>query len=577
MRKKDDLLKSILFRRYKSIFADGGLEIDMQQNVSLFIGRNNCGKSSIIDVIEKAFSVYECSSEIDELNYSFEIDETHILNCFPNEQIYTTTRLLPLHNPFVYAKQYIGKNIFFNWERNDKGEFELKISMYQKVADIDLKNDYLRRSWDKTADKYGKNIKNIRLRRINADRDISQEIESEKEFIDENGRGTTNLIRKFINSATYDENIVEQTLLEELNKIMNPDSIFDGIRVQQVKIYSDGNYKWEIFLVENGKRFALSRCGSGLKTIILILANLLIVPQLPEYKDKIIIFAFEEIENNLHPALQRRVFEYIYDFSLDNDIIVFLTSHSHIAINTFFGKTGTKIYHISKSDKISSVRCIEADDKANYLLDDLGVKASDLFQANGIIWVEGPSDRIYINKWLSVFCRNELKEGVDYQYAYYGGRLLSHYTINDDLEQKNKELLNVLKTNRHAAIVMDSDKKSYRAPINETKKRIKEEFMNSNLFCWITKGKEIENYVSFEAINRVHNSNLGQIGQFDSFANGYISKTCHNFSENKVGYAREYCKYITKDNSFEILDLNKKISELYEVIKKWSDDSGYMG
>lgn len=30
-------------------------------------------------------------------------------------------------------------------------------------------------------------------------------------------------------------------------------------------------------------------------------------------------------------------------------------------------------------------------------LDDLGVKASDLLQANGIIWVEGPSDRAYIH------------------------------------------------------------------------------------------------------------------------------------------------------------------------------------
>ena len=35
----------------------------------------------------------------------------------------------------------------------------------------------------------------------------------------------------------------------------------------------------------------------------------------------------------------------------------------------------------------------------NYdVLDDLGAKASDIFQSNGIIWVEGPSDRIYIKK-----------------------------------------------------------------------------------------------------------------------------------------------------------------------------------
>ena len=30
-----------------------------------------------------------------------------------------------------------------------------------------------------------------------------------------------------------------------------------------------------------------------------------------------------------------------------------------------------------------------------HILDDLEARASDLLQANGIVWVEGPSDRIY--------------------------------------------------------------------------------------------------------------------------------------------------------------------------------------
>ncbi len=34
----------------------------------------------------------------------------------------------------------------------------------------------------------------------------------------------------------------------------------------------------------------------------------------------------------------------------------------------------------------------------NSILSDIGFKASDILQANGVIWVEGPSDRIYINR-----------------------------------------------------------------------------------------------------------------------------------------------------------------------------------
>ena len=40
------------------------------------------------------------------------------------------------------------------------------------------------------------------------------------------------------------------------------------------------------------------------------------------------------------------------------------------------------------------------------LVDDLGIKASDILQSNGIIWVEGPSDRIYINKFRTYLHKN---------------------------------------------------------------------------------------------------------------------------------------------------------------------------
>jgi predicted ATP-dependent endonuclease of OLD family len=32
---------------------------------------------------------------------------------------------------------------------------------------------------------------------------------------------------------------------------------------------------------------------------------------------------------------------------------------------------------------------------------ELGMRASDLVQANTVIWVEGPSDRIYVRHWLA--------------------------------------------------------------------------------------------------------------------------------------------------------------------------------
>ena len=134
---------------------------------------------------------------------------------------------------------------------------------------------------------------NVTLRRLNAERNILPEEESDLISLSPDGSGASNLIRKFINNSTYDEKAIEILLLAELNKIMNPEAFYSSIRVQQVEISE--KIFWEIFLEENSVgRFALSQSGSGLKTVILILLNLWIIPLLPEYKYKTIYYAFEE-------------------------------------------------------------------------------------------------------------------------------------------------------------------------------------------------------------------------------------------------------------------------------------------
>ena len=375
------------------------------------------------------------------------------------------------------------------------------------------------------------------------------------------------MVRKFINDSDYDETIIEKTILDELNKIMDPEAFFDDIRIQQVHSHDDKNYKWEIYLEENGNRYALSRSGSGLKTILLILINLYLVPQTEKYKNKNIIFAFEEIENNLHPALQRRVFNYLYDYAQNNNVKIIITTHSHIAIDNFYGRESVGLSHVVKQEGRSSLININNNkDKLN-ILNDLGVKASDLFQSNGIIWVEGPSDRIYLLKWLEVFTGKKYEEGRDFQFMYYGGELLGHYTA-EEKNEKTKDLINILMTNRNAVILIDSDRKAPGARINETKRRIRDEFINNGLFCWITKGKEIENYLSAEAINSVHESKLKQIDQYALFPE-YISSLDKNFSSHKVDSARKYAEYITRANSENILDLKEQVIKLDIVLSSW--------
>lgn len=295
-----------------------------------------------------------------------------------------------------------------------------------------------------------------------------------------------------------------------------------------------------------------------------MLLNLIVIPKLAKNSSKRYVYGFEELENNLHPAMQRKVFEYLYDFATKNDVTIFLTTHSHVAINCFYDKSDASMFHIVKNQGKAEVKRIESYlDKAE-ILADLDVKASDILQANGIIWVEGPSDRIYIKRWLEIFTDNQFKEGQHYQFLYYGGRLLSQYAL-----QEQTELISILTTNRNAVIVIDSDKRNQQASINSTKKRIVEEFDTLQMFCWVTKGKEIENYLTAASISERFEKNIKQCGKYALFPD-YINRYYKGFTGKKVQFASEMVPFITEENTRGHFDVEEKIKKLYSQIATWN-------
>lgn len=557
-----NLVNSIVFSGYKSFSKDTRVEIEMRPYVSVFIGKNNGGKSTCLDVIENVFaegSFVKNKSLFSNLSISFILDNDSISYGFNKN--YGGGDIGGNH--YAYGTKFIGKRFYTDLSTKLMGrETYLSLEMSAKQPDLELPTG--KKEWEvvpRTLQDYSNDYE---FRRINADRDIIPEVEVSDDNVEYDGSGATNVIRRFINYSKYDEKLVEEVLLEELNKIMSPDSAFQNIRVQEIDV--EGETKWEIFLEElGGKRFALSKSGSGLKTIILMLINLHILPHTQKYRGKKIIYAFEELENNLHPALQRKVFNYLYNYAKKNDIRIFITTHSHVAINTYFDKPDTEIYHITKNESGSNLIAVSDREERLNVLSDLDVRASDLFQSNGIIWVEGPSDRLYINHWLKIFCDSEFLEGSEYQFLYYGGKNLSHFTTDENLN----ELINILTTNQNSAIVIDSDKKKSRDRINSTKVRIRNEMAAIGSFCWITEGKEIENYISTDTIRAKFGDIVPVLEQYTLFPD-YIEKYFKNFKTRKVKFAKEILEHITEDNSESVMDLKKRVEELYSIIQRWN-------
>ena len=114
---------------------------------------------------------------------------------------------------------------------------------------------------------------------------------------------------------------------------------------------------------------------------------------------------------------------------------------------------------------------------------------------------------------------------------------------------------------------MDSDITPKREKINKTKERIDSAFKEHDLFSWITQGKEIENYISVNAIQKALNpgpeKQCSQYEIFPEYIRGYYS----NFENKKVAFANMVREYISNDG---VLDLENRIKDLYEKIKSWN-------
>jgi predicted ATP-dependent endonuclease of OLD family len=239
-------------------------------------------------------------------------------------------------------------------------------------------------------------------------------------------------------------------------------------------------------LRNDGKRYELSQLGTGIHEII----YLAIVTTL--FPDSFI--CIDEPELHMHPRLQRRLMQYL---NTNTECQYLISTHSAHLIDSGIDASVFKVW----MEKDHTTHLAYAGSNADKLeiCNLLGYKASDLLQSNCVIWVEGPSDRLYLNYWIHGKA-SDLIEGVHYSIMFYGGRLLSHLSGDDDKDEKNP--INLLRINRHSWILIDSDKEREDDTINGTKQRIQEEFKDH---CWVTEGREIENYLpkaDFEAALR---------------------------------------------------------------------------
>lgn len=470
--------ESIKINNFKAIQGNEALELDGLGKINYLIGPNNSGKSSVLEALFVLAGDVQLRGGLPEQSQH----PIAFLHTRSVESLFTEKTKFDLK---LDGKKGVC-TVRLDSIKEEGKQFDLRL-IYEssKEADSDLRNSI--RNITKTflvSDKYYRYFSKIGFFRSMSweDQDKMSKYFPKNEALE--SRGYLLSLKDLFYDEKFDGEKVNQwkefiaNNYEEISCIM-------PYLFSEDKISIGKNFHTETSRINGSISFNDLSDGTLRLISLFCLAEHVRVhnprEQSPLQKKRIII-CFDEIENNLHPHIQRRIpqiLKSIYKKIAESGDFVqfFISTHSPFIVDAAL-ELDQKIYQLKRAGQ--SIVCIPDKDGISSqtvnkigripqyysIYSDLGVKPSDFLFANCVIWVEGPSDALYIDFWLNKFA--ETQKGTlstsDYTFGLLGGATAVNYGI----EEKDSKLIledsddiekafNLLTIHPKSFVVLDND------------------------------------------------------------------------------------------------------------------------
>lgn len=415
--------------KLKKLFIDGyrclcDINILFEEDLTVIVGENDCGKSSIIDCIKLITSSKNVESddfnyEKDEIVIKAETDDMIFEKRYSkeDENIVNSSPLLA-----IPKEEYINRIMEFlntgSLDIEEENVIEQIKNLGRQFGQTVRSNTNISNLRDRLLEQLSEydsenfKIENAQLPELNSIQLDGKHFENVSSFFKEVflKERQTNIWNERINDeksivqfvrdklGEYSEQIREQITekgIKEKLKLYIKD--LTDIRIQPEFEPKDLNFNAKVQFLENEREINIEKKGDGTKRrITMALLEYKKEEKINNEEDDIQLYLLDEPDTHLHVKAQLELFNILKEFSVNGRQVI-ISTHSPFIINAVKPKQIRLVYQpVSNVSKIKTLN--ENRDLSDIILRDLGIENTYLYFSKYILLVEGETEEAFIPK-----------------------------------------------------------------------------------------------------------------------------------------------------------------------------------